>query len=178
MAQRIQVLCDFHMEKDEEVEGSPLTFGLAQGGSKMSTYEVDLCEVCSKELVDLLAQVSTVGRQVPGPKRKSPAKASAPKSPAVASPTAGPEPAHDVDLSAQEAAKVRALSTGRCPLCDYVAAGAKSAHTSVRRHLKEVHGTTLDAALGLPTPYACTDCDMAFGKPQGLALHRKRMHKS
>lgn len=168
MAQRIQTLCDEHLSRGEEVDGTPLAFGLGPGGTKLTTYEADLCEVCAKELQDTLARFMELGRKVAGP-RKSPtaARAAAPQTPALPAPELA-------DLSKEEAAKQRAVTTGGCPLCDYIAQG--SSPSSLRRHIKEVHETTLEGAVGLPTPYQCSDCGQSFSRPQGLALHKTRIH--
>lgn len=171
MAQRIQVLCDMHLDREEEVDGQPITFGMGQNPNKLTTYEVDLCEVCSKELVDMLTQFAELGRQVTGPKRTAAKAAPAPRQQALMPP---------LDSATPEAAKEVALMAGACPLCTYVTkagAGPKSVAGSLRRHLLETHEQSLEAAVGLPTPFVCPECERAFSRAQGLALHQRRTHK-
>jgi hypothetical protein len=84
------------------------------------------------------------------------------------------------DPGSPEAAKEVALSSGACPLCTYVTnagAGPKSVAGSLRRHLLETHEQSLEAAVGLPVPFVCPECERAFSRPQGLALHQRRTHK-
>jgi hypothetical protein len=71
MAQKITTICDRHLEiTGEEVEGQGWTFGASpEGVESPEIYTVDLCEECSKDLVDTVRMVRELGRPL-NPRRR------------------------------------------------------------------------------------------------------------
>jgi hypothetical protein len=145
----IRTLCDIHQtDKDEDVEAQ--TYVLTFGAGK-PPREVDLCPDCSGVMVTLAELLDSYGRPYEGKSEQQPRQ-------------------QDQDPA------------GFCPVegCDFVsgARGEKAARSSVMGHLRSRHDTTLAAAQGLPTPFACPHCDMSFDRAASLAVHAGRVHKA
>jgi len=66
MSQRIVTLCDAHQSRDEDVPGVPYDFALRSNGGRFTFATVDLCEACAKPLVDVIAELTEVGREFDG----------------------------------------------------------------------------------------------------------------
>lgn len=59
-----------------------------------------------------------------------------------------------------------------CPACGHVSPN-KSALTS---HTKNMHDASIEELRGEPLPYECPECQRKFGRPQGMAAHRRTVH--
>lgn len=139
--------CDHHLvAKDERVPGEEWTLSLTPPGERVATFVLDACGECAQPFRDLLAHLIEEGRPMKGTRR--PVARSAPE----ATSASGTEYA--------------------CPSCGHVV----QTRQAIMRHVRSVHGVTLAELEGMPAPHACADCDRTFTTPQGLGVHRKRIH--
>ncbi len=60
----------------------------------------------------------------------------------------------------------------RCPSCDATSKNLGS----LRSHVRRTHGMTLSQASGESGEFVCPECSDDFDTPQGLGVHRYRMH--
>ena len=62
----------------------------------------------------------------------------------------------------------------RCPVCGKL----YTYRSSLTSHVRDVHGQTIGEAEGVPLDYPCDQCERAFSTPQGVAVHRNRVHSA
>lgn len=158
MAQRIQTLCDQHLARDEEVDGMTYALSLRMPAGREQSYEVDLCDVCAKAIVELRDWLADAGRKSgqPAMVRSSRAKADAPGA-----------------ASAAVVAAAGASNASKCPLCDFTTSQTKPRH-AVNKHMREQHDTSLDEVSGVPLPFKCDKCSAAFKTAPALGTHIAR----
>lgn len=149
MAKEIVAWCDVHLAQDERVVAH--TLGVA---FRTDNKGVDLCDTCTKALVEPLAEViEELGQRFeagpPPPKPKAEKKPEKPGEPVT------------------------------CPRCGIVAYGTSglSSHLQTHHGMRGVRDLTEPFMPGEENfPLPCPDCNRRFSKPQGLAQHRRQAH--
>lgn len=148
MAQRIQTLCDQHLARDEEVDGLTYSLTLRMPGSREQSFDVDLCDVCAKSLVELREWLAEQGRKsgttTPLTRANRPVLPATPDS-----------------------------TDPKCPLCDFVTTQV-DVRAAVNKHMRSAHDSSLDEAAGVALPYVCDKCDRGFSTKAALGAHRAK----
>lgn len=150
MSQKIVTLCDIHQNRDDvETTGETYDLALRAPGGSFRFLTIDLCPVCAKAPLDLVAEVAEWGREFDGP------------TPLPSPPRRG-RPPKESDTSVV------------CPICQ----NTYQHKASMRSHVRNVHGMSLAEAEGeTPTFLTCPDCGDKFTGNQGLASHRRSQHR-
>lgn len=151
-----RVWCDNAANHEEDDQAPAQTFTVAFGNHKPK--ELDLCDVCSKQIVTPLLEMleehgQPVGASIPmaGKKRGPYKKKQAPE-----------------DALFEGAEGQQSMT---CPTCQ----GSYTSRDSLREHMRKRHHQKIDGS-PMGGDYECPDCDMTFAKPQGLGVHRRHMH--
>jgi hypothetical protein len=163
MAQRIQTVCDVHLERGEDVEASTWEVLARKAGTRTQSREVDLCDECAQVLATVAAFAAEHGRtqQMVGKTRPAvtPAAPRAAVTPVAAATDKGGKP------------------VASCPV---EGCGSVVQLSNLGRHVRQVHGLELgDVATAEAQPAAvheCPDCERAFTRPQALGAHRYQVH--
>jgi hypothetical protein len=145
----INTWCDNHLKRHEErVPGEEVIVALGELGIHKQ-LTLALCEPCRKEFYEPLRELLWQYGQRVG---------------------AGDEPV------TQPSKRVRPAPEEwlDCPApgCNHRSPNKNA----LGSHVRSMHDTTLAELLGAPTPFKCPDCDRAFTAPQGLGVHRQRVH--
>jgi hypothetical protein len=147
----VRTWCDPCLAEDRQEDGVELAPLLLPelGGTKARV--VALCEVHRKELYQPLLDLLEEHGQMVDEEGNPSGPRGAYKKRALASP--------------------EALS---CPAegCDHISPN----RSALSSHVRNMHGTTLSALNGEPTPYECPECGLKSARPQGIAAHRRKVH--
>lgn len=159
MAQVIRTLCDEHLARDEEVDGATFSLSLRLPGEREQTFDVDLCDVCVKPLLELREWLAEKGRKQSRPYKQRSAAGNGVDKPATSKPaTATPADAAEDTV---------------CPICGYEAGGLEPVKY-VTKHMRQQHGTSLAEYRGEPLPFVCEICDAGFTSKSALGAHKAR----
>lgn len=159
MAQRIVTDCDVHAARDETVPGQAVDVAVRTDGGSFRFVTIDLCEACSKPLVDLLVEFVEHGRDF-DPVSKA----------AFAGTATGTGRKRGRPVGTQ--IKERTEKSQDCPLCGNVYASM----SGMRTHLRDIHGKSYADVMGDAAPFKCRICADGFTAAQGLSAHLRASH--
>jgi uncharacterized C2H2 Zn-finger protein len=146
MAKEIVAWCDVHLADDERVVAH--TLGVAMRGDNKG---VDLCDTCTKQLVEPLAEIiAEYGQRFE---------------------TGPPAPK-------QEGKKARKGTPIPCPECTVVAYGASGLSSHLQNKHNMLTADLTEPFMPGEENFAlpCPDCNRRFERPQGLGAHRASAH--
>ena len=148
--------CDLHLQRDEQVIAE--TFSVAL--NEASPVELDLCDVCAKEVLGPLLAALNEARPLPQYRHPS---------------------------QKPLGTGVRTRSVVACPICSELGGEhVVNTRASMTKHMEKVHdtplavwesahGSTID---GKPLTHQCDvdGCGLWFSHPAGLGAHKRWVH--